>query len=138
MRLLATHTRHPRLVAGHCTLEGFDLANRAAGLAFFKAEVEAVDAVVANVLFDRLRLWIEHGDTPLIAALESIEQRERLVMQATGIEREHFDLRCMRRHDVREHHRFRTEAVRIDDILVLLHGVLELRAGLLHEGLQTW
>src|SRR5690606_11449414 len=44
-RLFATHARHPGFVARYGALEGLDLADAAAGLAFIGAEVETVDAI---------------------------------------------------------------------------------------------
>ena len=39
-----------------------------------------------------LRVRIEDLDAALVAALDAIEQRERLVVQPAGVEREHLDL----------------------------------------------
>ena len=61
-------------------------------LALLDAEVETVDAVVAHVLLDQPRVRVEDLDAALVAALDAIEQRQRLVVQPAGVEREHLDL----------------------------------------------
>ena len=79
-------------MTGDGALERLDLADAAAALALLEAEVEAVDAVVAHVLFDQLCIRVEDLDAALVAALDAIEQRQRLLVQPAGVEREHLDL----------------------------------------------
>ena len=68
-------------MAGDGALERLDLADVAAAQPLLDAEVETVDAVVAHVLLDQPRVRIEHLDAALVAALDAIEQRQRLVVQ---------------------------------------------------------
>ncbi len=124
-------------MTGDRALERLDLADAAAGLTLLETQIETIDAVVAHVLFDQLRIRVEDLDAALIAALDAIEQRERLVVQAAGVEREHLDLGDVAADDVRQHHRLGAEAVRVDDVAVLAHGMLEQGARVLDERLQT-
>src|SRR6185437_8789372 len=56
--LLAAQARDPGRIAGDGALEGLDLANLAAGEALLQAVVEAVDALLADILLDRGRVGI--------------------------------------------------------------------------------
>src|SRR6185295_18851519 len=81
LRLFATHAGHPGAMAGDCALEWLDLADIAAAQALFDPEVETVDAVVTHVLFDQPGVRVEDLDASLITTLDTIEQRERFVVQ---------------------------------------------------------
>ena len=108
----------------------------AARLTLFEPQIEAIDAVVAHVLFDACSVRIEDLNAALITTLQPIQQRERLVVQATGVEREDFDLGGMRRDDVGQHHGLGAEAVRVDDVLVLVQRTLQQRTRAFHQRLQ--
>ena len=136
-RLLTPHACDPRLAARNRALERLDLANVAAGLPFFDAEIEPVDPVVAHILLDVTGVRIEHLDATLIPTLEAIEQRERFIVEPAGIEREHLDVRRVRRDDIGEHHRLRAETVRIDDVLVIMQSQLEQGASVLNQRLES-
>jgi len=124
-------------MAGDRSLERLDLADVAAAQPLLDAEVETIDTVVAHVLLDQLRVRVEDLDAALIAALDAIEQRQRLIVQPAGVEREHLDLGRVTADDVRQHHRLGTEAVGVDDVAVLAHGLLQHGARVLYEGLQA-
>src|SRR6185369_2065343 len=137
VRLFATHAGDPGTMAGDRALERLDLADIAAAQALFDAEVETVDAVVPHVLLDQLGVRVEDLDATLVATLDAIEQREGLVVQPAGIEREHLDLGHVTADDVGQHHRFGAQAVRVDDVAILTHGMLEHGARVLNERLQA-
>ena len=137
LRLLAAHARDPGTMTGDRALERLDLADVAATLPLLDTQVEAIDAVVAHVLLDQLRIRIEDLDPTLVAALDAIEQRERFVVQPAGVEREHPDLGDVAADDVRQDHRLGAEAVRVDDVAVLADGMLEHGACVLDERLQA-
>ena len=84
-----------------------------------------------------LGIRIEDLDAALVAALDAIEQRQRLVVQPAGVEREHLDFGRVAADDVGQHHRLGAEAVGVDDVAVFAHGVLQHGARVLDERLQA-
>ena len=81
----------PRVAADERTRKGLGLANRAAALAELDATIEGVDAVLANVGFQRARVWQIQLDVDAVMIANPIDQCVGFVRQAPGIERKHRD-----------------------------------------------
>ena len=72
--LLTPHARDPGAVTCDRALEGLDLANLAAIKARAPIIVEAINAVLANIARDRLRIGIVERQAALIAPFQPLEQ----------------------------------------------------------------
>ncbi len=109
-RLLATLPRDPCAHVLQRTIQRLDLANTAAAFTQIDALIERVQTVIADILFDRLRLRMKLFDVVAITLFHAIDHAQRFSMQTTGVQRKDADLHTTRKNGVREQHVFGCEA----------------------------
>ena len=125
--LFAPHARHPGAIAGDGPDEGLDLADLAAADALAEAVIEAIDAVLAHVALHRLRIRVIQLDAALVAALQALQQRQRLLGQSPGIDTDDVDAGYMHPDQVGQHHCFGAQATGIDHAAVRIDRLAQQR-----------
>ena len=100
----------PGVAAFEGAAERLDLADAAAQMALGDAVVEAVQAMLAHEARDRGFERPEYLDRPAVAGSRGLEQLQRFVVQAAGVDDEDFDGRAGAGDGVDQHHVFGAEA----------------------------
>jgi hypothetical protein len=111
-RLCAALASDPGAAAGERARQRRRFADRTAALPQLDAAIEAVDAMRANVGFQRTRIGVIDFDRQTVVRANAVDQSVRLPRQASGIEGEDRDRQRILRDHVDQHHVLSAEAAR--------------------------
>src|ERR1041384_350755 len=89
--MLAAQPRDPGAPPRERPAQRPHLPDLAAALAQLRVAIERVAAVILHILKDGDRIRVEHLGLEAVAAADTLDQRERIAVQAAGVENEDFD-----------------------------------------------